>query len=123
MKNDLSSHVFLLAAALCLASCATDNADTVSAAQLARIDRMSNRRTPPPGQKVVYTVEEIHYPNGTQTTESAELILKDRQNPNNPRLRIPYNPDNNTLPFNPMPGQDVSLYLDNQEGELRALFP
>jgi len=123
MNICLASLCPLAIAVLCLDSCATGNADTITPAQLIRIDRMANSAKRPAKPAVVYTVEEIRNPDGRVGLESAELILRDRRHPQNPALRIPYNPNNNTLPFNPVPGQDVTLYLDNQNGEMQAFFP
>lgn len=110
-------------AAFCLNSCATGNADTITVSRLARIDRMAEQDKRPAYPTAVYTVEEIRNPNGSTGIESAEIILRDRRNPNKPALRIPYDPNNNTLPFNPVPGQDVRLHLNNRNGEMQALFP
>lgn len=123
MKIRLDFLCTLAVAALCLDSCATENADTITPVQLARIDRMVNRGNRPAAPPVVYTVEEIRTPGGRVGIESAEIILRDRRNPQNPALRIPYNPTNNTLPFTPIPGQEVTLYLDNHNGEMQAFFP
>lgn len=123
MKIRLASLCPLAVAALCLDSCATGNADTITPARLARIDRMADRGNRPAGSPVVYTVEEIRNPDGSVGIESAEIILRDRRNPQKPALRILYDPNSNTLPFNPVPGQDVTLYLDNKNGEMQAFFP
>lgn len=123
MNTRLTLLCLFAVAAFCLDSCATGNADTITPAQLARIDRVAHRGKRPAEPAIVYTVEEIRTPNGRVGVESAEIILRDHRNPQNPALRIPYNPDKNTLPFTPIPGQNVTLYLDNQNGEMRALFP
>lgn len=123
MNTRPTPFCLLAVAAFCLDSCATGNADTISPARLARIDRMADRGKRPAGQAIVYTVEEIRNPNGRVGVESAEIILRDHRNPQNPALRIPYNPGRNTLPFTPVPGQNVTLYLDNQNGEMQALLP
>lgn len=75
----------------------------------------------PISDAIIYTVEEIRNPGGRVGVECAEIILRDHRNPQNPALRIPCNPDRNTLPFTPIPGQDVTLHLDHQNGEMQAL--
>lgn len=110
-------------ALLCLGACSTGDAGTISAAQLARIDRMSPQKKRPAGPAVIYTVEQIRNANGSTSTDSAEIILRDRKNPQNPVLRVPYNPKNNNLPATPAAGQEWTLYLDNEEGTMQGLFP